>query len=175
MSPYRDADWPPCPRCEARLPHDDEAALACGAGCGTWVPNAMMRLDPASLVGLARSSPTRSPAFPFSRCPTCKRSLTDLYAGRDTELALGQCLEHGVWIERGNLTLFESLFADEIRRQADARAAADAESARMREEQANLASLPPGVADLIQRVQRLERTVEELAHQLAALRAMDRS
>lgn len=175
MSPYRDAEWPRCPRCETGLPHDDEAALACGAGCGTWAPNSVLRLDPASLVELARSGPTRGPALPFTRCPACKRSLTDLYAGRDAELVLGQCLEDGVWIERGDLASFEAMFGDAIRRQANARAAADAASAREREHRAYLASLPPGVADLVQRVNRLERTVEELSRQLAALRATDRS
>jgi len=168
-APYRDSHGMKCPRCDLALAHEPETALACGAGCGTWLPNAVLSLDPAALVLMSRAQAAGATPLPFSRCPVCTRSLTDLYAGLDDALVIGQCLEDGVWVEGGDHTLFEATFEAEIAQHAARRARDDADRASERAAQAYMASLPPAVADLLRRVAYLERTVEDLYRKLAAL------
>lgn len=167
---YRDSHGMKCPRCDLVLAHTPETALVCGAECGTWLPNAVLSLDPAALMSMSRTQAARATPLPFSRCPVCTRSLTDLYAGIDDVLVIGQCLEDGVWVEGGDHALFEATFEAEIRQHEALRARDDADRASERAEQAYMASLPLGVADLLRRVAYLERTVEELYRKLDALK-----
>lgn len=161
-----------------------EDELVCTEGCGTWLGNAVLLLDPASLVSQSSSTPpVGQSALPFARCLVCNRSLTDLYKGvRAHVMVLGQCLEHGVWLERTDRATFTAMYGREIRAHADELERREAErlreqaaQAREQAEQAYLTTLPPAVADLVTRVATLERTVTALAGELAALRRTIRS
>lgn len=84
--------------------------------------------------------------------------MNDLYQGAVDTLVLGQCLEHGVWLEAADRATFESMYAATInttrtqRREADEAAAA----------RAAILHPDPAVADLIRRVRTLEAEVAEL-------------
>jgi len=141
------------------------------------MPNSVLPLRPASLMDISRPSPTQASALPFSRCPVCSHSLTDFYAGAEDLLVIGQCLEHGVWIERGDPAVLEATFAAEIARHATEIASPaeaepeDVEPPPERVMTSTRTALAPGVAELMKRVSSLERTVEDLYRKLASLRA----
>ncbi len=145
---------------------DDE--LTCANGCGTWLGNARLQLDPATLVGISRANPFGASALPFTRCLVCRHSLTDVYKGDRNVLVLGQCLEHGVWLERADRSAFEAHYAEAIQLRASEMARQQAEQVRDQQEQA-LASLPDVVQELVRRVALLERQVQDLKRQIEDL------
>jgi hypothetical protein len=159
-APYREPGGTPCPRCETPLlrEHDDE--LPCGNGCGTWVGNARIRIVPDALRTLSRGAPGGATALPFTRCLVCKLSLNELYRGDRDVLVLGQCLEHGIWIEGADLATFETHYGPAIdahRREVE-RVALERERAPV--------PLPDLVRQLVQRITRLEDRVAELEREL---------
>lgn len=179
--PYRSGAGTPCPRCEIPLLRERDDELACGDGCGTWLGNACLPLSAPALMASSRRHPLSAKPLPPTKCLVCKRSLLDLYNKADVDvLTIGQCLEHGIWIERGDRAKFEAAYGEAIRdHEADVAAQAIALANRQAElehkhaELANqqfLASLPSVVASLVKRVEALENTVEDLERQLATKR-----
>ncbi len=186
-APFRTPSGTPCPRCALVLVNAD-GVRACPDGCGTWVDNTRLPLEPGDLPGISRGTPVHATALPFTRCVVCKLSLNDLYKGDHTVLVLGQCLDHGIWIERGDLAAFDEVYAAVLprlaevraRRETEAEAArrererreAEAEAARRERERREqhdhaIAELPDILQQLVRRVELLEHQVAQLKHQLA--------
>jgi hypothetical protein len=110
-------------------------------------------------VAKARGNPFKATPLPPTRCLVCKKPLNDLYKGSVDVLTIGQCLDHGVWVEGSSRADFEALFAPERRAREEAAARA-----------AELAALDP-VAKLLRRVDQLERIVAELQAEIATLKS----
>jgi len=141
---------------------DDGGELRCTDGHGTWLPNAILStmLDPASLVRISKGNPFRAVALPATRCLVCKKLMNDLYHGAVDTIVLGQCVDHGIWIETADRDTFESMYSSVIgktRRQRER----EAEAAEAAERAARLHD-DPIVVDLIRRVQILEAEVADL-------------
>lgn len=166
---YRVGGGPPCPRCKRPL-LDDGGELRCTDGHGTWLPNAILKtmLDPASLVKISKGNPFRAVALPATRCLVCKKLMNDLYQGVVDTIVLGQCVDHGVWIESTDRDTFESMYSSVIgktRRQREREAEAAEQRAKAEREAAERAARlhdDPIVVDLIRRVQILEAEVAAL-------------
>lgn len=175
-SPYRASGGTPCPRCELPLARERDDELNCTNGCGTWLGNAHLAIAPADLRPISRGNPFRATALPFTRCLVCKLSLNDLYKGDRNVLVLGQCLEHGIWIEHADRAAFEAAYAADIPALAKERELREAEElaakrATERREQhaAELAEMPDVVKELVRRVALLEHQVEDLKRKLEKL------
>jgi hypothetical protein len=155
---YRVGGGTPCPRCKRPLLHEG-GEQRCTDGHGTWLPNSILAtlLDPQALPKISRGNPFRAVALPTTKCLVCKTPMNDLYQGAVDTLVVGQCLEHGIWIEAADRDTFESMYSTTIgttrrERQRDEEKAA--EQATFHED--------PVVADLIRRVRDLEAEVAEL-------------
>ncbi len=150
--PYRDADGTQCLKCAALLVTDGHGDLVCPEGCGTWIPRAGV----FQLVGEVKLESVGKIAFwkvdPFepTRCLVCKAPLADLYAqlGQGA-LALGQCVDHGVWLQRATREHFERAYAHLIEQKRPAPAPTRFE-------------VPSRVELLEQRIAALEQRVGEL-------------
>jgi hypothetical protein len=162
--PYRSSGGTPCPRCKDPLRRESDDQLECANGCGSWLGNGLIKMmvDPSSLVK-SKGNPFKATPLPPTKCLVCKKPLNDLYQGNVDVLTLGQCLEHGVWLEAADRSIFEALYAPEIVR-ARAERAEKAELARVSEE------VDPVVARLMQRVDALETQVRAMQAELAELR-----
>jgi hypothetical protein len=120
----------------------------------------------------ARANPFRATPFKPARCPSCKTPLDDLYAGVAPNIcSLGQCLEHGIWLDHTNRDGFEAAYAEAIRMTANARAAVT-EQAREQRELDELTERLAGDdtvsrSELARRLVRLERIVAGLERMLA--------
>lgn len=163
-TPYRSAVGTPCPRCKDPLRPESDAELVCANGCGTWLGNRLIKpiLDPDSLVR-SKGNPFKATPLPPTRCLVCKAPLNDLYQGDPDVLSFGQCLEHGIWLEREGRERFEARFAPEVARTQIERARR-AELARISEQ------ADPVVARLSERVEALEAEVRTLRRELDELR-----
>ena len=163
--PYRTADGMACPRCRELLGGDADDQLVCPAGCGAWLPRAALEqlVDPAKLPRLSHAPFHRATPLPRTPCLACRRPLDDLYQGDfENVLTMGLCIEHGLWIERGDRATFAARYAGEI----EVRRIEYAEVLRRRR---LLADEGPVVVDLVDRVEALERTVAHLARLLEDL------
>ena len=162
--PYRSSGGTPCPRCKDPLRRESDDQLECANGCGSWLGNALIKtmVDPASLVK-SKGNPFKATPLPPTKCLVCRKPLNDLYQGNVDVLTLGQCVEHGVWLEVADRSTFEALYAPEIVR-ARAERAQKAELARVAEE------VDPAVARLMVRVDALENQVRALQAELEDLR-----
>lgn len=166
---YRVGGGPPCPRCKRPLLHD-AGELRCTDGHGTWLPTSILStmLDPATLVKISKGNPFRAVALPATRCLVCKKLMNDLYQGAVDTIVLGQCVEHGIWIENADRDTFESMYSSVIgktRRQREREAEEAEQRAREEREAAERAARlhdDPVVVHLIRRVQILEAQVAEL-------------
>ena len=163
--PYRSSGGDPCPRCRSPLARETDDWLVCGEGCGTWLGNGLVKtlLDPATLVK-SKGNPFRATPLPPTKCVVCKQLMNDLYKGAIDVLTLGQCLEHGVWLETADREIFEAMYADEIRAH---RGTTQEYVAKL----ATLAALDPDVAKLTLRVDALEKLVRDLQYQINDLRS----
>ncbi len=163
--PYRSSGGTPCPRCNDPLRRESDDQLECANGCGSWLGNGLIKtmIDPASLVK-SKGNPFKATPLPPTKCLICRKPLNDLYQGNVDVLTLGQCLEHGVWLEAADRSMFEALYAPEIVRERAERAK-QAELDRVSEE------LDPVVARLMLRVDALEAQVRALETETAELRA----
>lgn len=163
--PYRSSGGTPCPRCKDPLRRESDDQLECANGCGSWLGNGLIKplMDPTSLVK-SKGNPFKATPLPPTKCLVCRKPLNDLYQGNVDVLTLGQCLEHGIWLEHADRSIFEALYAPEIGRARIERARQD-ELARVAEE------VDPVVARLMQRVEALEAKVHALEKEAAELRA----
>lgn len=161
MSVYRTSGGPACPRCRSPLARETDDELSCSDGCGTWLSAKLVDdLVGMTAVSKASGNPFRATPLPPTKCMVCKKPLNDLYKGAVDVLTIGQCLEHGVWLERSSRSDFEALFAPERRVQAV-----------VKEREEELSHLDPEVAKLIMRVETLERLVTQLQAEIAALKS----
>ncbi len=160
--PYRSSGGTPCPRCKTPLRRESDDQLECANGCGSWLGNSLIKtiVDPMLLVK-SKGNPFKATPLPPTKCLVCRQPLNDLYKGNVDVLTLGQCVDHGVWLEAADRATFEALYAPDIARWSNE--ARTAELARMVEVDAV-------VAKLILRVEALERTVGQLQTELAAIR-----
>lgn len=167
-SPYRTSGGTPCPRCKDPLRRESDDHLVCANGCGSWLGNRLIKqmVDPPSLVK-SKGNPFKATPLPPTKCLMCKKLLNDLYQGTVDVLTLGQCVDHGVWLESADLGIFEAMYAPEIVRQRIERAEQD-ELARVANE------VDPVVARLMVRVETLESQVRALQTELAELREWSR-
>ncbi|MDX2090488.1 MAG: hypothetical protein SFX73_21700 [Kofleriaceae bacterium] len=175
-APYRSSGGTPCPRCELPLARERDDELSCANGCGTWLGNAHLPIAPDDLRPISRGNPSRATALPFTRCLVCKLSLNDLYKGDRKVLVLGQCLEHGIWIEQADRAAFEAAYAADIpalaqereQREAEELAAKLAREKREKHER-ELSAMPDFVKELVRRVALLEHQVEDLKRKVEKL------
>lgn len=171
---YRVGSGLPCPRCKRPL-LDDAGEQRCTDGHGTWLARSVLitLLDPARLSTISKGNPFRVTALPPTRCLVCKELLNDLYQGDREPIALGQCVEHGVWIEGADRDTFEEKYASVIgktRRQREREAQELAEREREREREQREAAErvaarihdDPIIVDLVYRVRALEAEVAAL-------------
>ena len=160
--PYRASAGAPCPRCRNVLARESDGELRCTHdGCGTWLPSKLVdELVGMAVVSKASGNPFRATPLPPTRCFVCKKPLNDLYKGTVDVLTIGQCLDHGIWLERSTRADFEAMFAPERRH---------LETVKARQEE--LAQLDPHVANLTLRVEHLERVVYQLQTEIAALKS----
>jgi hypothetical protein len=163
--PYRSSGGTPCPRCKDPLRRESDDQLECANGCGSWLGNGLIKMmvDPATLVK-SKGNPFKATPLPPTKCLICRKPLNDLYQGNVDVLTLGQCLEHGVWLEAADRSIFEALYAPEIARRR-VELVRKEELARVAEE------VDPVVARLMVRVETLEAQMRALQVELAALRA----
>ncbi|MBL9015025.1 MAG: hypothetical protein JNL83_12655 [Myxococcales bacterium] len=161
MSVYRTSAGASCPRCRNVLARETDGELRCTQnGCGTWLPKKLVD-DIVGMDAVARSkgNPFRATPLRPTKCLVCKQPLNDLYKGAHDVLTIGQCVEHGIWIERSSRSDLEALFAPE-RRAREAAAAREAE----------LAKLDP-VDQLALRVEQLEKVVSQLQAEISSLKS----
>jgi hypothetical protein len=160
VSVYRTSGGTSCPRCTNVLVRETDE-LRCSNGCGTWLTKKLVdELVGMAVVAKSSGNPFRATPLPATKCLTCKKPLNDLYKGAVDVLTIGQCMEHGVWLERSSRGDFEALFAPERRVQA---------AAKEREDE--LADLDPELVKLLLRVEQLERVVVQLQAEIAALKS----
>ena len=100
---------------------DDHGDFVCGDGCGTWMDkSALAKLvgdDP--LVGSPGVPYWKVDALPATACFMCKLALEDLYVTLgERVMPIGQCRDHGAWLERGTRADFEAGFAARIKAHA---------------------------------------------------------
>lgn len=173
--PYRSTTSTKCVRCKQGLLADGDD-LVCGDGCGTWIANAQLaRLLPVDEVKPgARANPFRANPFPPARCPFCKNQLDDCYAGSKVVVSLGQCLEHGIWLDRATRADFQAAYDGYIRKLTHAREAAlAAERKKEREQQRATEDVAHWLdgndtvnrTELARRIAELERIVATLTRQ----------
>ncbi len=166
MDPYRESGGTPCLRCQITMIADKRQDLACPDGCGTWIAaDAILRLvGTPDLVAVSRPIQfwRATPLAPVT-CPSCKTPLAPVYTplGHDV-LTLGQCLQHGAWIDRGTHDDFETAYHAAIERQ-------------QRSPRPTSVSPKPRsaarTASAEERIEALEARVGELERVVAALRA----
>ncbi len=161
--PYRTSGGQSCPRCRNVLARETDDWMKCTSGCGTWIGNGLLKtlLDPATLVK-SNGNPFRAAPLPPTKCLVCKKPLNDLYKGAIDVLTLGQCVPHGVWLDRADRATFEAMYSTEIRLY---RKVAE------KQQQLELAPLDPEVASLIIRVETLEALVQKLQRELDELKS----
>ena len=107
--PYRGTPRDCCPRCLAPM-FGDVDRLECPRGCGEWLTRHLLERhitdqeleacepDVASLIGRP---------FPPAPCPMCPRTMAVRIKHR---VVFDYCLEHGVWLDHGELPKFEAAF-----------------------------------------------------------------
>lgn len=158
-TPFRTSGGSPCPRCKLPLQrHDDE--LRCPDGHGAWIDDGVLarRVEPAELPRLSRGNPFKATALPPTRCLTCSQPLNDLYAGERPVLSVGQCVEHGAWIESGDLAAFDRAYGV---------VAGDAPRVTPATARARVVEVAdPLVRELLARIEALEAEVRTLRAQL---------
>lgn len=153
-SPYRDGSGTPCPRCGAVMLADDRGDLACADGCGIWIgrPALDKLLDVTDLHGGPRVPYWKATPLPETRCLGCERRLDDLYVELNHRvLALGKCVEHGMWVEAGTRAEFETAYRAAI------------------EKHARAALPPPPPGSDRERIERLETRIAMLERTVAVL------
>ena len=119
--PYRDSDAPACPRCRSTLVVAG-TDFTCPDGCGSWLPHRTI----VALIGDRRLGTVtnngpywRATALPLTRCLVCRRELEAHYPALERQvLTIGDCPDHGAWIEAGDRAAFERAYASTIANQA---------------------------------------------------------
>lgn len=117
-SPYRDAEGTQCLKCAALLLPDEHGDLVCPEGCGTWIPHAAVidLFGERPLESVGKIAYWKVDPFEPTLCLACNAPLEDLYAALDDgAIALGQCVKHGVWLQRATRGELERAYADVIR------------------------------------------------------------
>jgi polyhydroxyalkanoate synthesis regulator phasin len=171
--PYRTSGGTACPRCRNPLARESDDELNCSSGCGTWLGNKLIQ-KLVALETIARSSgnPFRATPLRPTRCLVCKEPLNDLYKGTVDVLTLGQCLEHGVWLEAADRSVFEAMYRPDIReRELDEqrlREVAQAQEQRLREV-IQAEGVDPVVGRMMLRIEALETQVTSLKKEVADL------
>ena len=158
--PYRTSGGTPCPRCKNVLDRESDDELVCANGCGVWLANKLLlALMPLETITKSSGNPFRAEPLPPTKCLVCKTALNDLYKGTVDVLTIGQCLEHGIWLEHGDRATFEAMFRGDIRR---------AEVVRAKQEE--LADVDPEIVKLLVRIEALETEVRMLRDLVEDLR-----
>jgi Zn-finger nucleic acid-binding protein len=164
--PYRSSTGLKCVRCKQALLADGDDS-SCGDGCGIWIARAAIeRLLPMTALANVRANPFKAHPFKPARCPVCKASLADHYAGDRQIISLGQCSEHGIWIDGASRADFEAVYAGEIRSAEHAREASSARDRKAERDHARALDALRGTDTV-----NLEALVKRLAELEALLRS----
>ena len=108
--PYRGIPENPCPRCLAPLQGDRIGRMECPRGCGEWLAKHLLEGLVSDRELLACEDDVGSlidRPFPPARCPTCERTMAVRLKYR---LAFDHCIEHGIWLDRGERPAFDAGF-----------------------------------------------------------------
>lgn len=166
--PYRSASGTQCLRCKTMLATDDGGDLVCANGCGRWIANASLQrlIAPSWLPSRAKANPFKATPFAPAACPVCRKRLEDIYSGVRPIVSLGQCAEHGIWVDRYGRAELEAAFADaieEYRAHAATQLAEDELRRRIAAGDVSLIKVLFERNEMLQaRVERLERAVRAL-------------
>jgi hypothetical protein len=119
--PYRSAGGLTCPRCNTSLVEDNDA-LICSLGCGTWLPRALVDRLVGSrplVVLCTQSFGAAEEPFEVTHCRVCARRLEALYPSVNDHksLAIGVCRDDGVWLQRASRSDFLDAFAAAAKRE----------------------------------------------------------
>ncbi len=108
--PYRGMSHGSCPRCNGPLFGDLIDRLECANGCGEWLTKQMLEphISDAELVACEPDVGSLiGRPFPPARCAMCPRTMAVRIKYR---AVFDHCIDHGVWLDRGEREPFEAAF-----------------------------------------------------------------